>query len=117
MCIVFLATHERVIFICVANRPINIVHARSDGGLERTRKSRWCDPDKPKGSHRPHLVHINDFEEELQKVDDMMIGMRIILELHALCLNIRVLLLSSYLPHISHIGHSVVGAATRSPPR
>ena len=70
MCIVFLATHERVIFICVANRPINIVHARPDVGLERTRKSRWCDPDKPKGSHRPHLVHINDFEEELEKADD-----------------------------------------------
>ena len=66
---VFLATHERVIFILVANRPINIVHARTDG-LERTRKSRWCDPDKPKGFHRPHLVHINDFEEELEKIDD-----------------------------------------------
>ena len=70
MCIVFLATHERVIFICVANRPINIVHARTDGGLGRTRKSRWCDPDKPKGSHRPHLVHVNDFEEELEKLVD-----------------------------------------------
>ena len=116
MCIVFLATHERVIFICVANRPINIVHARPDGGLERTRKSRWCDPDKPKGSHRPHLVHINDFEEELKKVDDDD-GIKIMTELRALYPNIRVLLLSSYLPHISQIGHSVVGAATRSPPR
>ena len=43
---------------------------RCDGGLEGTRKSRWCDPDKPKGSHQPHLVHINDFEEELEKVDE-----------------------------------------------
>ena len=108
MCIVFLATHERVIFICVANRPINIVHARPDGGLERTRKSRWCDPDKPKGSHRPHLVHINDFGDELM----MMIGMRIMTELYAIVPVIRLLLVSSYSPHISHIGHSVVGAAT-----
>ena len=91
MCIVFFATHERVTFIYVANWPINIVHARTDGGLGRTRKSRWCDPDKPKGSHRPNLVHIIDFEKELQK-PMMMIGMRIMTELHALYPNIRVLL-------------------------
>ena len=70
----------------------------------------------PKVPTGPTLSISMILRRSLKKVEDDD-GMRLMTELHALCPNISLLLLSSYSPHISHIGHSVVGAATRSPPR
>ena len=85
MYIVFLATHERVIFTCVANRPINIVHARTDGGLGREPgRAAGVTQISPKVPTGPTLSMSMILRRSSKKLM-MMIGMRIMTELHALC--------------------------------